>query len=201
MKDMKDGSPGKHPAKKFNRLSDRRFSAQYSIDYLNRSLKRQVPLGIQKPGDMIVAIKLINDLQVDVQLARNSEPERREVWIGRFEGLLQTAHILRDGVAALRPSFERVNDTVEFPANVVIVSIGFEPDLVPLAEPTANVSWAEMIVQGERIVASSEGPYEVPEAFARANGYAAQLGLPRVMVSIGDAARWRSEWGELNDGN
>lgn len=200
MKDEKQPSSGDRPTKKYNSQSDRRFSAQYSIEYLTRSLKRQAHLGVQKPGDLITAIKLINDLQVDVQLARHSAPERREIWIERFSELLTTAHALRASIAALRPSYERVDDTVEFPTNVVFVSIGAEPDLVPLAEPTANVSWAEMILQGERIVASSEGPYEVPEAFARANGYAAQLGLPRVMVSIGDATHWRPEWGELIDG-
>lgn len=197
MKEKKQS--GNRPPKQYNSHSDRRFSAQHAIDYLTRSLKRQTPLGVQKPGDLIAAIKLINDLQVDVQLARYSEPERREVWVGRFEALLTTARGLRASIAELRPTYERVDDTLGFPANAVFVSIGTEPDLLPLAEPTANVSWAELIIQGERIAASSEGPYEVPEAFARANGYAAQLGLPRVMVSIGDTASWRPEWGELID--
>lgn len=199
MKVESDQTPGQRPTKKFNRLSDRRFSAQHSIDFLTRSLKRRAPLGVQKPGDLIASLKLINDLHVDIQMALASEPERREIWIGRFTEYLNTAHALRASIMELSPSYERVDDSVEFPAKVVIVSIGTEPDLVPMAEPTANVSWAEVILHGERIEASSEGPYDVLEAFSRANGYAAQFELPRVMVSIADASHWRPEWGELID--
>lgn len=201
MKDKKHQGAGTHPAKQFKSQSDRRFSAQYSIDYLTRSLRRTAPLGVQKPGDLIAALKLISALEFDLGTAQSLEEERREIWTARFTELLHTAQALRASIAALRPSYERVDDTVEFPTNAVFVSIGTEPGLMPFAEPTANVSWAEMIIHGERIEASSEGPYEVPEAFSRANGYAAQFDLPRVVVSIGDASSWQSQWGELIDGN
>jgi hypothetical protein len=96
-----------------------------------------------------------------------------------------------------RRVYERVDDSMTFPEDAVIVGIGWEPELEPLADATANVSWGDGISMGDRLVGASEGPYTVPEALARADEIAALYGLPRVMISIERPSYWRADWGDL----
>jgi hypothetical protein len=63
----------------------------------------------------------------------------------------------------------------EVALNAIIVGIGddnaalIEAGATPPLEPTASIYWPEWISQGDKIKASLEGPYSVPEALERAD--------------------------------
>lgn len=92
--------------------------------------------------------------------------------------------------------YRRIPDGLAPAEGLVIVGIGWEPQLRPLANPTAGVGWTELLGPDARWQAGGEGPYPVLEAFARAHAIAARFEA-EVVVSIGSVTQWRDAWGTL----
>ena len=92
--------------------------------------------------------------------------------------------------------YRRLPDDRVPPDGLVVVGIGWEPMLRPLANPTANVGWTELRGHDMHLEPVSEGPYPVVEAFARAHELAARFDR-EIVVSIRSISQWRDDWGTL----
>lgn len=95
-------------------------------------------------------------------------------------------------------------DEDEVALDAITVGIGDDgPALVEAGasevEPTANVYWPDWIGAGDKILASMEGPYSVPEALERAELLCALWAMSRVVVALQRRETWRREWGELRE--
>ena len=94
-------------------------------------------------------------------------------------------------------------DEDEIPDNAIIVGIGgtsVEMLLagLPYVEPTASIYWpAAVTAHGVFSVGTEPGPWNVPEALARAQFLRQRMGYQRVVVSIEETGIWRPEWGKL----
>ena len=95
--------------------------------------------------------------------------------------------------------YHRISDEVTRPDDAVIVGIGWESDLPPHLEPTADVMWPDAILQGDRLRGAAEGPFDVPTALLRAAEVRDLYGFRHLFVSLLKASHWHHEWGVLVD--
>lgn len=65
--------------------------------------------------------------------------------------------------------------------------------------PTANVYWPEIIYQGDKVQARSEGPFDPSVAMSYAEVIAERYGFHRVVIAIQDRELWHDSWGELRE--
>lgn len=87
------------------------------------------------------------------------------------------------------------------PANAVLVCVldgsaaghGTRPGVV-----LARVQWVMASADEDMLIARSEGPFDMGTALDYAEEIAELYGFSRVMVAIGDRARWQVEWGILS---
>ncbi len=98
--------------------------------------------------------------------------------------------------------YQWTTDDDEVALDAIIVGIGddspalMEAGATPV-EPTANIYWADWVGGGDKIKASMEGPYSVPEALARADVLCAFWGFNRVVIALQRRETWQPQWGEL----
>lgn len=116
--------------------------------------------------------------------------------IGSHDEADPAAHDIHAALDRAGRRYRRIPDDVAPTAGLVIVGIGWEPQLRPLANPTADVGWTELLGRDAHWQAGGEGPYPVLEAFARAEAIAARFDA-EVVVSIGSVTHWRDAWGAL----
>lgn len=95
-------------------------------------------------------------------------------------------------------------DDDEVALDAITVGIGDDsPALIAAgmtpAEPLANIYWPDWVSQGDKVLASMEGPYPVAEALERAELLCALWAYQRVVIALQDRATWRREWGELRE--
>jgi len=87
------------------------------------------------------------------------------------------------------------------PGNAVLVCVlddgaagdGTRPGVV-----LARVQWVMASPDDDMLIARSEGPFDMGTALDYAEEIAALYGFSRVLVAIGDRARWQVEWGTLS---
>jgi hypothetical protein len=95
-------------------------------------------------------------------------------------------------------------DDDEVALDAIIVGIGsdekaFTAAGIQFGEVVASIYWPDWISQGDKVKASLEGPYSVPEALERAQTLCALWAFNRVVIEIQDRSIWRREWGELRE--
>lgn len=82
--------------------------------------------------------------------------------------------------------------------DLIIVGIGWEPQLPPYLPPGADVMWSDLHVSGEIIRAAAQSGFAgVEEALQRADEMAAACGIDWVHISIRRASCWRDGWDVL----
>ncbi len=97
-----------------------------------------------------------------------------------------------------RRSYYRLHDDDERFDNMIIVGIGWEPDLPPYLPPGADVMWSDLHVRGDIIRAAAQSGFpSVEKALQRADQMAAAYGIERVHISIERSSDWRNDWGVL----
>lgn len=100
--------------------------------------------------------------------------------------------------------YQWTTDDDEVALDAITVGIGDDsPALIDAgmgpAEPTANIYWPDWIGQGDKIKASMEGPYSVPEALERAEVLCALWAYNRVVIALQRRETWQPQWGELTE--
>jgi len=126
---------------------------------------------------------------------KTAEQEARR-FLDDFDGQVAALE-LRDYVYAW------TTDEDEIPDNAIIVGIGgtsVEMLLagLPYVEPTASIYWsAAVTAHGVFSVGTEPGPWNVPEALARAHFLRQRMGYERVVVTMEEAGIWRPEYGRL----
>jgi hypothetical protein len=95
-------------------------------------------------------------------------------------------------------TYYRLHDDDERFDNMIIVGIGWEPNLPPYLPPGADVIWSDLHVSGDIIRAAAQSGFRsVEKALLRADQMAAAYRIDRVHISIENASYWRDEWGVL----
>jgi hypothetical protein len=98
--------------------------------------------------------------------------------------------------------YQWTTDDDEVALDAITVGIGddspalIEAGMTPV-EPMANIYWPDWVSQGDKIKASMEGPYPVPEALERAEMLCALWGYNRVVIAVQRRQTWQAGWGEL----
>jgi len=65
-------------------------------------------------------------------------------------------------------------------------------------EPTASIYWCARVTDHGVFEAGGEmGPWQVPEALARAETLRETMGYDRVVVTMAEIGIWRPHWGRL----
>jgi len=99
-------------------------------------------------------------------------------------------------------TYQWTSDDDEVATDAVVVGIGSDgPALVASAltefPPLASVYWPARILQGDRVEARMEGPFEPAVALDYADEMAKLYGFPRVVVAIQSRDLWDDAWGSL----
>jgi hypothetical protein len=92
--------------------------------------------------------------------------------------------------------YQWTTDDDEVALDAIIVGIGsdekaFKAAGIQYGEVLASIYWPDWISQGDKVKASLEGPYSVPQALERAETLCALWAFNRVVVAIQDRALWR----------
>lgn len=93
-------------------------------------------------------------------------------------------------------------DDDEVALDAIMVGIGddspalIEAGMSPV-EPTANLYWGDLVGEGDKVKASLEGPYSVPDALERAEVLCALWGFKRVVIALQRRDTWQDSWGKL----
>jgi len=98
--------------------------------------------------------------------------------------------------------YQWTDDDDEVALDAIIVGIGSDAPAfaefgIEFGEVLASVYWPDWIAQGDKVSASLEGPYTVPDALERAEHLRAQWAFQRVVIAIQDRSLWDDAWGEL----
>src|SRR5690606_11444102 len=98
--------------------------------------------------------------------------------------------------------YQWTDDEDEVALDAIIVGIGSDASVfaeagIEFGDVLASVYWPEWIAQGDKVSASLEGPYTVPDALARAEQLRSQWAYNRVVIAIQDRSLWNDEWGTL----
>lgn len=100
--------------------------------------------------------------------------------------------------------YQWTTDDDEVALDAITVGIGDDsPYLIDVGatpvEPVANIYWPDWVSQGDKVKATMEGPYSVPDALQRAEILCAMWAYKRVVISLQRRETWKAEWGELKD--